>query len=665
MKRIQRLTHNRNFPIFFILLSGFILALFIFSDFGASGDEPNYYQYADSTLKAYSLSDRLAGTFQLDSTFGPADLRLYGPAFLVVGEGIHALLSLFSPHSLSIDLWHLTNYLSFLLGVFFFYKLAQRWVDTIAATISTLLFASQPVLFGLSWINPKDIPLMIFFMGAIYLGLVFCDHAGLAFGGGIQATKTEDILPYQERGITKKEQKLAITINILLCMFSLILVIGAPTIRKIIANTILSINVNNPVGFIDKTFLTFVHSAKNTPLNYYIDKAITVFNLLLAWFLAITILCLVVTIIYFRFSKFFTKQIHLLENFLRKSKKDVANYPQKKALILSFIGACFLLGFACATRLVGPLAALLVVWVWVVNLKKKSIPLVALYGLVSIIIFFIFWPYLWQNTWGNLIYVVQRMSNFPDRHWVMFGGILYDSRALPMSYLPSLLVKTLTEPAIILIVMGLGVIIYRFIKNDIHRSEILVPLVWFLVPFFYILITMPNLYNNYRHVLFMLPAAFLFSGFSLECLFKYLRNHWLNALIIFATLFPGFLADVHLHPYEYAYYNSIAGGIQGAAHRYEVDYWMTCYKDLTQQINANEKGQVKVYVDIEPEIVNIYASDNIVVKKLDETANIVYPSRSLILLPLRWEHELLFPNYPIVYSVNLDGVELCVAKRVQ
>lgn len=134
---------------------------------------PEYYEYADSTIDAYSISARLNGTYQYSSVLGKKDLRYYGPAFLIVGKGMQALLKLVFPHALSIDLWHLTIYFSYLLSVFFFYKLAQRWVSTRAAVLAALLFAGQPVLFGSAWINPKDIPFMVFFLGLSILGWPF------------------------------------------------------------------------------------------------------------------------------------------------------------------------------------------------------------------------------------------------------------------------------------------------------------------------------------------------------------------------------------------------------------------------------------------------------------------------------------------------------------
>ena len=37
---------------------------------------------------------------------------------------------------------------------------------------------------------------------------------------------------------------------------------------------------------------------------------------------------------------------------------------------------------------------------------------------------------------------------------------------------------------------------------------------------------------------------------------------------------------IRLHPYQYIYYNELAGGTAGASERYETDYWCTVYKEL-------------------------------------------------------------------------------------
>ena len=43
--------------------------------------------------------------------------------------------------------------------------------------------------------------------------------------------------------------------------------------------------------------------------------------------------------------------------------------------------------------------------------------------------------------------------------------------------------------------------------------------------------------------------------------------------------------DVHLHPYQYIYYNSFVGGVHGAFHNYELDYWGTSYYEAAEYVN--------------------------------------------------------------------------------
>ncbi|MDR3575622.1 MAG: hypothetical protein P4L50_17320 [Anaerolineaceae bacterium] len=656
---LQKFIRNRNFPIIVILLSGLILGFSIFSNFGISWDEPNFYIYGQTNWQAYSQP--LAGTYQAYLKQNPDGLH-YGQPFVVVGEAFHALFSLIFPHALSIDLWHLITYLSFLLGVFFFYKLAQRWFSMAAATISTLLFASQPVLFGLAWIDPKDIPFMVFFLGSIYLGLIFSDHASLVFGNELRIKQNEQIYAAQKLGIHAKWEKVTFTASIFLCGFSLILVIGAGVIRKWIGSAILSVNLNNPISLLDKLFIEFAHNAQNLPLINYSNKITDIFDDSLVWFSAVAVLSALVILYFIGKSLFFKNHFPHFEKFLREFKKDFTNYPQKKAVVLSFIGACLFVGLASATRIVGPFAALLIVWILAVTLRKKSIPVILFYGLVSFIVFYLLWPYLWQNPLHNIIHSIQVGVDFQGRHTVLFGGAQYDSMALPASYLPTLLVISLTEPAILFILMGMIISVYRYIKKKICKREIFIPFLWFFLPFLYVVITTPNLYDNYRQLSFILPGAFLFSAFSIDFICQKINRFWINSLIIIVVLFPGVLADVQLHPYQYAYYNSLVGGVKGAAYRYDVDYWLTCYKDLTQQINANEKGRLTVYVGFNDDLVETYANKNIIVKP---TGTKAYPPGSLIVLPLRSNAELSFPNYPVAYSVKLNSVDLCVAKRVQ
>jgi len=46
------------------------------------------------------------------------------------------------------------------------------------------------------------------------------------------------------------------------------------------------------------------------------------------------------------------------------------------------------------------------------------------------------------------------------------------------------------------------------------------------------------------------------------------------------------IEQVRLHPYQYTYFNSIAGGVAGADERYMLDYWGLSFKEAGEALRA-------------------------------------------------------------------------------
>jgi 4-amino-4-deoxy-L-arabinose transferase-like glycosyltransferase len=76
----------------------------------------------------------------------------------------------------SADSWHLINSLMFVLGVSFVYRISRRLAGETAAALGAALFATQPMLWGHAFINPKDIPFMVFFAGTVCFGWRMVDQ---------------------------------------------------------------------------------------------------------------------------------------------------------------------------------------------------------------------------------------------------------------------------------------------------------------------------------------------------------------------------------------------------------------------------------------------------------------------------------------------------------
>jgi hypothetical protein len=163
--------------VILVLASCLLAGSLTFQQYGVSWDEPRFYQYANSIRHAYSFPDWMRGNLDISKVFGPIpdDLPFYGPAYLLLGRAVVGVLYKITYIKL-LTLWHWVNFISFLAGSGFFYLLCKRWMKAWAALFATLLLISQPLLWGHAFINPKDIPCLVFFMGSIYFGFRMIDR---------------------------------------------------------------------------------------------------------------------------------------------------------------------------------------------------------------------------------------------------------------------------------------------------------------------------------------------------------------------------------------------------------------------------------------------------------------------------------------------------------
>jgi energy-coupling factor transporter transmembrane protein EcfT len=141
---------------------------------------------------------------------------------------------------------------------------------------------------------------------------------------------------------------------------------------------------------------------------------------------------------------------------------------------------------------------------------------------------------------------------------------------------------------------------------------------WFAIPFIYVLLRHPPMYDGIRHFLFILPPVFVLAGIALDALFQWLKSAWLRVTIVIALLLPGIIPAIHLHPYQYTYYNRFVGGTGQASLRYETDYWLTCYKEAVEQLAYVLEGPADLFVKRESYIAAYYAPENITVHVFDQ-----------------------------------------------
>jgi len=97
-------------------------------------------------------------------------------------------------------------------------------------------------------------------------------------------------------------------------------------------------------------------------------------------------------------------------------------------------------------------------------------------------------------------------------------------------------------------------------------------------------------FTGLRHFLFLIPVLAALAGIGLDKAVATLETRGrLVASGAIAAMAACFLWDagtlVRLHPYEYLFYNSVVGGLEGASRRYDLDYW---FGSMPEAINLLE-----------------------------------------------------------------------------
>ena len=512
----------RKHPILILLIINIVIGLFTFRNYGLSWDEPLFYDYANALGYAYSPQEWFSGNFNLENAYGSSgtDHANRGPAYIILAHPFVSALQSFGVDNASA--WHLINFLMFQLGVYLLYRLAKRWMSTSAALACAALFAWQPLLWGHAFINPKDLPFLVFFLGAVCFGFEMVDK------------------------------------------------------------------LKDPKGL---------------------------------W----------------------------------------------KTLGL----AAFFLGIAVSIRVLGPLAGVLVGIYALSQLKNIAIPVLikslAIYAILAILIALIAWPYLWTNPIQKFIEVFGFMSDNPTQLKVLFNGQLYQADELPRRYLPVLLGLTLTEPVWFLFIVGLVTAFWKEIKKNSFTDSLplitsyFLLLLWFFIPFAYVILRKPPMYDGYRHFLFMLPPIFIFAGFAFEKIFELIKPRWAVGALTALLLAPGIFGFIQLHPYEYTYYNSFAGGTSGAFRTYETDYWLTCYKEAVEQFN---EPNAQLFVKREPYIAEYYANESVAIRDYRAEFGKIQ-SGDFVLVNTRANEDIqTFKDAPVVLQIRRGNAVFCEIKQI-
>ncbi len=327
-----------------------------------------------------------------------------------------------------------------------------------------------------------------------------------------------------------------------------------------------------------------------------------------------------------------------------------------------------------------PFIFILGVWKWDLqkfNLKevwqvgKKFITQHVIMIVAAFHVFFLAWPILWAD---------------PRRFIQYLDGFLRQGErgGSRFFHFKPLLITTLSMPEVFLffLLIGLGISFFWIFRKK--NPMIRLSLVWFLIPIFRI--SMPGAVNfdGIRHFLEFLPAAGIIAAFGIVTVINMIQwpATWMRkaiiAFLVLCSVFNLSEIEVRYHPYEFLYYNSLAGSrtkVENILGKDEVsDYWAISYRKSLEWMNTNALPNAYLYTPVAGHLVDItqriwLRSDIKPIDRiqLDEIHLANVPIYVMFINRPAFFDDIAImceENYSPIYEINLLGTTLTKVYRI-
>lgn len=609
-----------------LIILNLIFGVLLGNQYGQTWDEPSFYLYGERSWDAYMRG--LAGQPLIpEKHIYFLDLRYYGAFYTAIGWKVVELLKPILKNWGYMDVWHFVNFLFFQIALISLYFLAKRYFSSWLALLVVFLFGTQPLIFGHAFINPKDIPFMTFFMASVTFGLYMVD----AVKKGNFNEKKQKTFPYFQ-----------LLLSLLFGLFVLTFTCK-DVIYSFVAYLISSI-YDAPVGTLGSTvFSLLVRSSSRLPVENYIHKAVSAH-------LERSFIYLMLFLLLWR------------KLYLNRLKGFVFGIDIDFRLLSLTILSGVVLGLATSIRLLAPFAGVLVVLYALGVRGRNSIPTLIYFFSIAALITYLTWPFLWSSPTYNFLEAFKVMKDFPFTAEVRFMGDNVSPSNLPWFYIPLLVSIQATMPVVLLAWVGFVVFLVKLDRQNMFENAI--PLIWLILPVGLQIFLQSTAYDNFRQFLFILPPMFILAGKGIDVLIQRVANLAVKGACIVFCVLPGLVGIVLLHPVQYIYYNGFVGGVSGAEGNFELDYWLSSYREAGSYINKNASPNANIlawgsgYNGARSDLTIYSFSSESDIEEMSETFEYA-------VITTRFDSNMgVFRNSPVVYEIRKNGALLAVVKKL-
>jgi hypothetical protein len=203
---------------------------------------------------------------------------------------------------------------------------------------------------------------------------------------------------------------------------------------------------------------------------------------------------------------------------------------------------------------------------------------------VAWLLMLITWPWAWSAPFVGPLVAMKFASSVPFSADSLFRGELLKATALPRVYLPTWFAITTPELYLVAFALGLGALVLRRRATEaVSPGGLAIVVIAVVLPIGAAIITKPAIYDGLRHFLFVFPPLAALAGIAVSEFVATAEIPWIARIVGLGILLVAAgttMVDMaRLHPYEYAYFNRLFGGLPAAEGRFETDYWGASYKE--------------------------------------------------------------------------------------
>jgi hypothetical protein len=194
-------------------------------------------------------------------------------------------------------------------------------------------------------------------------------------------------------------------------------------------------------------------------------------------------------------------------------------------------------------------------------------------------------------------------SAFFEKPWKeLFNGTPVSVPDMPWSYLPTLFALKLPEAMLVTLAAGLGLAVVSAARRDVpaRRKTVLIMIAMAAtLPLMIATVKRPALYNGIRHFLFVIPPMAVMAGLGFAWIIDRVKRQGTLAAVGVSTVFAAALLlplseMIRLHPYQYTYFNHVAGTVRAADALYMLDYWGLALKQASDGLREQLEERQEV-----------------------------------------------------------------------